>query len=147
MESWFLSSAARLSCGRVPRLTSDIFTCCHTETEREDDDFVSACHIVLAPIHPAGRSNRTHDLILRRRVLYQLAHSAGSHSQVHDLNPTPLVHHSNTLLSYWLKLHALIGLSTWDAVSRQVQCCSSSCTWVDRMYLWVWWDLTSNLKS
>ena len=33
------SSATRLSRGRVPRLTSDNFTCCHTETERGDHDF------------------------------------------------------------------------------------------------------------
>ena len=32
------SSATRLSHGRVPRLTSDNFTCCHTETEQGDHD-------------------------------------------------------------------------------------------------------------
>ena len=40
---WFLvsssSSAARLSRGRVPRLTSDSFKCGHTETEWGDQDF------------------------------------------------------------------------------------------------------------
>ena len=33
------SSTTRLCRGRVPRLTSDNFTCCHTETERGDHDF------------------------------------------------------------------------------------------------------------
>ena len=33
------SSATRLSRGRVPRLTSDNFTCCHTETKRGDHFF------------------------------------------------------------------------------------------------------------
>ena len=32
------SSAARLSRGQDPRLTSDNFPCCHIETEREDHD-------------------------------------------------------------------------------------------------------------
>ena len=32
-------SAARLSRGRDPRLTSDNFTCCHSETEQGDPDF------------------------------------------------------------------------------------------------------------
>ena len=33
------SSVTRLSRGRVPRLMSENFTCCHTETEQEDHDF------------------------------------------------------------------------------------------------------------
>ena len=33
------SSATRLFHRRVPRLTSDNFTCCHTETKRGDHDF------------------------------------------------------------------------------------------------------------
>ena len=33
------SSATRLSWERVPKLTSENFACCHTETEREDRDF------------------------------------------------------------------------------------------------------------
>ena len=33
------SSATRLSRGQVQRLTSDNFTCCHTETEQRDHDF------------------------------------------------------------------------------------------------------------
>ena len=38
------TSAIRLYCERVPRMMSDNFTCCHTETER-----VSAGHIILTP--------------------------------------------------------------------------------------------------
>ena len=33
------SSSTRLYHGRIPRLTSDNFTCCHTETKRGDHDF------------------------------------------------------------------------------------------------------------
>ena len=32
------ASATRLSCRRVPRLASDNFMCCHTETEQKDHD-------------------------------------------------------------------------------------------------------------
>ena len=63
-------SATRPSHRRVPRLTSDNFMCCHTETEREDHDF-SARHI-LTPTQPVGngREEITHELLTRSRTLY-----------------------------------------------------------------------------
>ena len=41
------SSATRLSCRRIPRLTSDIFTSCHTESERGGYGFCPSRSLTL----------------------------------------------------------------------------------------------------
>ena len=46
------SSTTRLCRGRVPRLTSDTFTCCHTRGETMTS--VSAGHIILTPTQAVG---------------------------------------------------------------------------------------------
>ena len=65
------SSTTRLYRGRVPKLTSDNCTCCHTETERGYQDFcLSRSHYT-----DTGHSgNRTKDLLTRSRTLYRLSH-------------------------------------------------------------------------
>ena len=55
------SSATRLYSGRAQRLESDNFMCCHTETERVDNDFCLSW-------------DRTHNLLIRSRALYWLSY-------------------------------------------------------------------------
>ena len=66
--------------GRVPRLTSDNFTCCHTRERVETMTSVSAGHIILTPTQPVGsgrpQGDQTQDLLPRSRVLYQLSYRA-----------------------------------------------------------------------
>ena len=42
---WLVPSTTRLYRGRVPRLTSDNFTCCHTRDRADTMTYVSAVHI------------------------------------------------------------------------------------------------------
>ena len=59
------SSATRLYRGRVPRLTSDNSTCCHTRQGRETRTSVSAGHIILTPsqsVEPTTSSPGSHAL-------------------------------------------------------------------------------------
>ena len=48
------SSTTRLYRGRVPRLTSDNYKCCHTQDSGETMTSVSAGHIILTPTQPVG---------------------------------------------------------------------------------------------
>ena len=57
---WFISYRSRqqlesrLYRGRVPRLKSDKFTCCHTRDRGETMISVLAVHIILTPTQPVG---------------------------------------------------------------------------------------------
>ena len=54
------SSTTRLYRGRVPRLTSHNFTCCHTRDRAETMASISAAHIILTPTQlvESGRPQR-----------------------------------------------------------------------------------------
>ena len=55
MVSQCPSTATRLSLERVPTQTSEIFTCCYTETERGDHDFcLFLDSYILTPTQPVG---------------------------------------------------------------------------------------------
>ena len=66
-----VNKITRLYRGRVPRLTSDIFMCCHTEKERGDHDFCLSYRSCFTDINPTRSSreraqqggNRTRDLL------------------------------------------------------------------------------------
>ena len=75
------STTTKLYRGRVPRLTSDNFTCCHTrDRARRPWLLVSAGHIILTPTQPvgSGRPQRESNL--------------GPHHQVSSALPTELPH-------------------------------------------------------
>ena len=72
------SSATRLSRGRVPRLTSDNFTCCHPETEWKEHDFcLSRSYTDTNPTirrwAPGTGIEPARDLLTRSYALYRLS--------------------------------------------------------------------------
>ena len=68
------SSANRLSCGRIPRLTFHNFKCCPTETELEDHGLClsRSYHTDTNPTSRQQTRGLNHDLLTRGRVLYPL---------------------------------------------------------------------------
>ena len=75
------SSTTRLYRGRVPRLTSDNFTCCHTGEWGDHDFCLTRSH--YTDTHPTSRERTTtvgieptQDLLTRSRALYRLNYRA-----------------------------------------------------------------------
>ena len=68
------SSTTRLSCIRVPRLTSDNFMCCYTEKEQGDHDFCLSQSHYTDTDPPVGSGDQAHDLLTRSYSLYRLSY-------------------------------------------------------------------------
>ena len=95
------SSVTRLYRKRVPRLTSDNFTCCHTR-DREGRPWLLSQPVRLY-WHSTNLSgtgghswNRTHDLLTRSRTLYWLSYPP----------PPPPIH--------WLKISSCSVDISWE---------------------------------